>query len=86
MTRVVLAPGLRPLCNGQAVIESDAASTGDLVKELVAAFPGLKPLAGEDRARWAIELFLNGATADRLTDAPLAAGDEVVVFHPIAGG
>lgn len=86
MTRIILAPGLRPLCDNHAVVETDAGSVDGLVSDLTARFPALSSLAGADRSNWAIELFLNGATIEKGANPALSPDDEVVVFHPIAGG
>jgi molybdopterin synthase sulfur carrier subunit len=90
MATVLIPSPLRRLTGGQARVEIEASTVGDLFDRLEAAHPGLRSYlldeSGEIRSY--VNVFVNGAEIRQIGghQAPLAAGDEVAIIPAMAGG
>lgn len=81
---------LRPFANGEKLVPTDGATVGDVVVELIAKFPGMKPnLLGDDGL---LHRFVNVYVNDddvRYLDkmaTELVDGDELSILPAVAGG
>jgi molybdopterin synthase sulfur carrier subunit len=68
---------LRPQANGQSLVQQRGDTVGQVVNELVAAFPGLRAnlLVNDEDIRFLQQL-----------DTPVKEGDEVAILPAVAGG
>ena len=81
---------LRPAANGQSAVEVGGATVGDVVKGLVAEYPGLEPnLIDEAGAlRKFVNVYINDEDIrflDKL-ETEVTGGDEVTILPAVAGG
>ena len=81
---------LRPAANGQSAVEADGTSVGDVVKSLIASYPGLETnlVDGEGGIRKFVNVYVNDEDIrfiDKL-DTTVADGDEVAILPAVAGG
>lgn len=89
MVRVFLAPGLRRLCGGAARAEVEASDIGSAMHVLFERYPALRDMVGEPlTADSPVRLFHAGVdvTGPEHATCALVAGDELTLFHPVAGG
>ncbi|HBY92633.1 MAG: MoaD family protein [Ardenticatenaceae bacterium] len=90
MATVYVPTPLRRLTGGQAKVEVQASTIGELVDELEASYPGLKDrLLDEDgNIKRFINVFVNGEEIRSLQSeqTPLKASDEVSIIPAMAGG
>jgi molybdopterin synthase sulfur carrier subunit len=81
---------LRRITNGQAQVELESATMGEMVDNLDASFPGLKErlLDENGELRYFVNLYLNGEDVRFLEglNTPVNAGDEVSIVPAVAGG
>ena len=81
---------LRRITNGQAQVELESATMGEMVDNLDASFPGLKErlLDENGELRYFVNLYLNGEDVRFLEglNTPVNAGDEVSIIPAVAGG
>jgi molybdopterin converting factor small subunit len=81
---------LRPAANGQSAVEVGGSTVGEVVKGLVAEYPGLEAnLIDEQGAlRKFVNVYINDEDIrflDKLETA-VAVGDEVTILPAVAGG
>ena len=81
---------LRPAANGQSAVEADGASVGDVVKALIAEYPGLESNLVDDEGgiRKFVNVYVNDEDIrfiDKLETA-VVDGDEVAILPAVAGG
>jgi molybdopterin synthase sulfur carrier subunit len=81
---------LRRITNGQAQVELESTTVGELVKNLDASFPGFKErlLDENGELRYFVNLYLNGEDVRFLQglETAINAGDEVSIVPAVAGG
>jgi molybdopterin converting factor small subunit len=80
---------LRRLCGGTARAEVDASDVGTALHALLEQHPALREMVGETLAADSpIRLFHAGVdvTGPEHARCALATGDELTLFHPVAGG
>jgi molybdopterin synthase sulfur carrier subunit len=81
---------LRPQANGQSLVQQRGDTVGQVVNELVAAFPGLRAnlLDDEGRVRKFVNVYVNDEDIRFLQqlDTPVKEGDEVAILPAVAGG
>ena len=81
---------LRRITNGQAQVELESATMGELVDNLDGSFPGLKErlLDENGELRYFVNLYLNGEDVRFLEglNTPVNSGDEVSIVPAVAGG
>jgi molybdopterin synthase sulfur carrier subunit len=69
---------------------SGPSTAGEILAQLVAAYPALRPkvLRGENELQGGVGLLVNGRSTRFLQglDTPVREGDEVALFPPIGGG
>jgi molybdopterin synthase sulfur carrier subunit len=69
---------------------SEPCTAGDILQQLVAAYPGLreKVFRGKNELIGGVGLFVNGRSTRFLQglDTPVRHGDELALFPPIGGG
>ena len=81
---------LRPQANGQALVQQRGDTVGQVVNELVAAFPGLRTNLLDDAGN--VRKFVNVYVNDedirfmQQLDTPVKEGDEVAILPAVAGG
>ena len=80
----------RPFANGERAVPSDGATVGDVVIELIDAFPGMKPNLVDDAGSLHrfVNVYVNDEDVrylDRL-DTMLVDGDELSILPAVAGG
>jgi MoaD family protein len=81
---------LRPQANGQSEVTVSGATVGEIVKALVADYPGLQSnlLDDEGKVRKFVNVYLNDEDIrflDKLETA-VQEGDEVAILPAVAGG
>ncbi|MCP3991331.1 MAG: MoaD/ThiS family protein [Actinomycetia bacterium] len=90
MVSVRIPTVLRPAANGQSEVEVGGATVGEVVKGLVAEYPGLEATLIDDAG--AIRKFVNVYVNDediRFLDkleTEVNGGDEVTILPAVAGG
>ena len=81
---------LRRITNGQAQIELESATMGELVENLDASFPGFKERLLDENGdlRYFVNLYLNGEDVRFLQglETSTKSGDEVSIVPAVAGG
>jgi molybdopterin synthase sulfur carrier subunit len=81
---------LRPQANGQSLVQQRGDTVGQVVNELVAAFPGLRTNLLDDAGN--VRKFVNVYVNDedirfmQQLDTPVKEGDEVAILPAVAGG
>lgn len=87
---VKLPTVLRPLAGGEASVEADGATVGDVFRDLVDRYPGLDgQLVGDDGG---VHKFVNVYRDDEdiryldQLDTELADGDVLSILPAVAGG
>jgi molybdopterin synthase sulfur carrier subunit len=80
---------LRPQAGGNARVEVDGATLGEVLRALVAAHPALdERLLDGDRVRGYVNVFVDDEDVRYLggLDAPVAPSSEVTIMPAVAGG
>ena len=81
---------LRPQANGQSLVQQRGGTVGQVVNELVSAYPGLRTnlLDDEGRMRKFVNVYVNDEDIRFLNqlDTPVKEGDEVAILPAVAGG
>ena len=81
---------LRRITNGQAQVELESTTMGELVENLDGSFPGFKErlLDENGELRYFVNLYLNGEDVRFLQglETTIGAGDEVSIVPAVAGG
>ena len=81
---------LRPAANGQSAVEANGTNVGDVVKSLIADYPGLESNLVDDEGgiRKFVNVYVNDEDIrfiDKL-DTAVIDGDEVAILPAVAGG
>jgi sulfur-carrier protein len=81
---------LRPAAGGVSVVEASGDTVGDVVRSLIASFPGLETnlVDEEGGVRRFVNVYINDEDIrflDKL-DTKVADGDEVAILPAVAGG
>lgn len=81
---------LRRMTNGQAKIELDSGTMGELVAQLDASYPGIKErlVDEEGELHYYVNIYLNGEDVQFLQglDTSTKSGDEISIVPAVAGG
>jgi sulfur-carrier protein len=81
---------LRPQANGQSLVQQRGGTVGEVVTELVAAYPGLRANLLDDagNVRKFVNVYVNDEDIRFLQqlDTPVKEGDEVAILPAVAGG
>ena len=87
MIRVLIPSQLHAYSGGRSRVEAKGAVIVDVLDDLDRQFPGLKfrVVDEQDRVRPHMRLFV-GRTAARDIRAPIADGDELLIFGALSGG
>jgi len=87
MIRVLIPSQLHAYSGGVSRLEARGARICDVLDDLDRRFPGLKfrVIDEQDRVRPHMRLFV-GRDAARDIRAPLADGDELLIFGALSGG
>ena len=87
MIRVLLPSQLHAYSGGVSRLEAQRAVIADVLDDLDRRFPGLKfrIIDEQDRVRPHMRLFV-GRNAARDIRAPIADGDELLIFGALSGG
>ena len=80
---------LRPQAGGEARVEVDGATLGEVLRALVAVHPALEErLLDGDRVRGYVNVFVDDEDVRYLggLEAPVGAASEVTIMPAVAGG
>ncbi|MDP6548729.1 MAG: MoaD/ThiS family protein [Dehalococcoidia bacterium] len=81
---------LRRITDGQAQVELESESMGELVENLDASFPGFKERLLDENGdlRYFVNLYLNGEDVRFLQglETSVKSGDEISIVPAVAGG
>ena len=81
---------LRRMTNGQAKVELDSVSLGEMVEQLDTTYPGFKARLVDENGelRYFVNIFINGEDVRFLQglDTSTKSGDEVSIVPAVAGG
>ena len=81
---------LRRMTNGQARVEIDTNTLGDMVEQLDSSYPGFKARLVDENGdlRYFVNIYLNGEDVRFLQglDTATKSGDEVSIVPAVAGG
>ena len=81
---------LRRMTNGQAKVEMESGTVGDLVEKLDAAYPGFKARMVDENGelQYYVNIYLNGEDVRFLQglNTTTNSGDEVSIVPAVAGG
>lgn len=90
MNIIRIPTALRPYAENNREYESSAATVGEALQQLLAAYPALQPhlLDEEGELRAYVNLFINEDEASSFggQQAPLKPGDRLLIVPSIAGG
>jgi len=89
MATLRLPTVLRPLANGTAVLEVDAADLAGLREEIGARYPALADRVYEADGSWRdfVNVFVDGEDARYLEPAsPIGSGSEIQLLPAVSGG
>ncbi len=81
---------LRPAAGGNSAVQATGESVGDVVKALIASYPGLEANLVDEAGsiRRFVNVYVNDEDIrflDKL-DTPVTEGDEVAILPAVAGG
>jgi sulfur-carrier protein len=81
---------LRPAAGGNSAVQAMGESVGDVVKALIASYPGLEANLVDEAGsiRRFVNVYVNDEDIrflDKL-DTPVTEGDEVAILPAVAGG
>jgi sulfur-carrier protein len=87
MTRVFIPTQLQSYCQGASRLDAAGATVDAVLRDLDRRFPGIRfrIVDEQDRVRRHMRLFIGGEAAHDLR-APLAEGDELLIFGALSGG
>jgi molybdopterin converting factor small subunit len=81
---------LRSYTNGQSEVSLAGGTVGELMQDLIAQYPTLRPhlFNGADQLRPFVNLFINDANIKDLDGlaTPIKEGDRLMLIPSIAGG
>ena len=81
---------LRPHANGEARVGASGTTVGEVVKDLVAQFPGISPnlLADDGSLHRFVNVYVNDEDVRYLDkmDTAVSDGDELSILPAVAGG
>ncbi len=81
---------LRPHANGEAKVDAAGSTVREVVEDLVASFPGIKPnlLSDDGSLHRFVNVYVNDEDVRYLEqmDTPVGDGDEVTILPAVAGG
>ena len=81
---------LRRMTNGQAKVEVESSTLGDMVESLEASYPGFKERLIDENGelRYFVNIYLNGEDVRFLQglETSTRTGDEVSIVPAVAGG
>ena len=81
---------LRRMTNGEAKVELESSSVGELVEKLDSSFPGFKDRLVDENGdlRYFVNIYLNGEDVRFLQglETSTNSGDEVSIVPAVAGG
>ncbi len=81
---------LRRITGGQAKVELESASLGEMVEQLDSTFPGFKARLVDENGelRYFVNIFINGEDVRFLQglETSTKSGDEVSIVPAVAGG
>ena len=81
---------LRPTAGGLSTVEATGDTVGDLVKSLIAAYPGLETNLLDDKGgiRRFVNVYVNDEDIRFLdgADTKVGDGDEIAILPAVAGG
>ena len=85
--RVVLPSQLYAYSGGASRAQADGATVDQVLRDLDRQFPGLRfrVVDEQDRIRRHLRIFI-GREPALTVDAPLRAGDELMIFGALSGG
>ena len=90
MATVFLPTPLRRYANGQAKVQAEGGTLGEILANLDAAYPGLKERLFDESGeiKRFIQVFVNDEDVRGLqgTDTPVGPRDEVSIVPAMAGG
>ena len=78
---VKLWGSMKPLADGKDSVEIDAKTIGELLRKLVAAYPGLEPLAAEG-----IAVSIDDVLYQNSHNQPIPEGCEIYLLPRLKGG
>ena len=88
--KVRIPTPLRKLTNNEELVETNAATIGDAIKELQSRFPGIAERLVDEKGevRRFVNVYVNEEDIRFLQNqqTPLKDGDEVSIIPAIAGG
>jgi molybdopterin converting factor small subunit len=87
MIRVLAPSQLHAYTGGESRLTAQGATVGEVLADLDRRFPGLRfrVIDEQDRVRRHMRIFV-GARETRDVAAPLADGEEVLIFGALSGG
>jgi len=87
MIRVLIPSQLHAYSGGLSRVEAEGATVGRVLDHLDEKYPGLKfrVIDEQDRVRPHMRLFVGGEAARDMA-APIADGDELLIFGALSGG
>jgi len=87
MIRVLIPSQLHAYSGGLSRVEAKGATVGRVLDDLDEQYPGLKfrVIDEQDRVRPHMRLFVGGEAARDMA-APIADGDELMIFGALSGG
>ena len=81
---------LRRMTNGEAKVELESSSVGELVEKLDSSYPGFKDRLVDENGdlRYFVNIYLNGEDVRFLQglETSTNSGDEVSIVPAVAGG
>ncbi|MCH8281252.1 MAG: MoaD family protein [Chloroflexi bacterium] len=81
---------LRRMTNGEAKVELESSSVGELVEKLDSSYPGFKDRLVDENGdlRYFVNIYLNGEDVRFLQglETTTNSGDEVSIVPAVAGG
>jgi adenylyltransferase/sulfurtransferase len=90
MTLIIIPTPLRPYTEGLKEVTVTGATVGDVIKDLVTQYPGLKQhlFNDEGNLRPYVNIFINQEDVRTLEgeETPVAEGDRLMIVPSIAGG
>ena len=88
--KVRIPTPLRKLTNNEELVETNAATIGDAIKELQSRFPGIEERLVDEKGevRRFVNVYVNEEDIRFLKnrETPLKDGDEISIIPAIAGG
>lgn len=90
MTKIAISKPLRPADRGEDAVEADGKTVGELLADLSARYPGLRPhlFNADGKLRSFVNIYLNDDDIRYLQreQTPVGSGDTLSIIPSIAGG